>query len=218
MNKLLLLLAAAFGGMAPNLLDLGVSLTQGGNLPEWTYAIGLLIFGGLGAAVAAIWKETDLRKAFYLGIGLPAFIQLGVGSVSQQSPTDIARNIDSLLSLNPVAFAQPPSEPLPGRTLLVIPKGDRQNRQVVFSSPEGDRTKTVEITGESAQEVKVPDFASSFEIKQGEVTSEREKLPAEPNAQSKVEVKVEKKSWSGFLRAIGARDTSSQDLVVKPVE
>jgi hypothetical protein len=81
-----ILLAAAFGGISPNLLRMAVSLTgDKGELPQnASYWIGLLLFAFLGGAMSLIWSETEIRRAYYLG--LPSLLQVGVSSVTEKGP------------------------------------------------------------------------------------------------------------------------------------
>lgn len=86
-NKSKVALSAALGGIAPNLAVLSMRLL-GDVIPEYpsptraaAYGLGLLIMAGLGAGVATLWGETSFRKAFYLGFGLPAMLQLNVANL-----------------------------------------------------------------------------------------------------------------------------------------
>jgi hypothetical protein len=69
-----IILAGGLGGMAPTLFQIGSSLVAGkailGSIPG--VFLGSLVLAGLGAIAAWVYKETDLAKAFALGIGLPA--------------------------------------------------------------------------------------------------------------------------------------------------
>lgn len=70
------------GGLAPFLLNLAHTLTEASPTdgvtvtPSVGYFIGLVIFGVIGSFVAYAFKETDLKKAFFLGISAPAMISL----------------------------------------------------------------------------------------------------------------------------------------------
>jgi hypothetical protein len=113
-----IILAAAFGGISPNLLRMAVSLTgDKGELPlNGTYWIGLLLFGFLGGAMSLIWGETEIRRAYYLGLGLPSLLQVGVSSVTEKDgkrdqqqeerPADTPQNGASLWFFTPPAYAQ----------------------------------------------------------------------------------------------------------------
>ena len=89
-------LSAAFGGIAPNLFRVATELTGGKGLPEWSYVIGVLMFASIGAATALAFGENDSKKAFFLGLGLPALFQ----SAAQDVSTAAAR-----LQLTPVVYA-----------------------------------------------------------------------------------------------------------------
>lgn len=116
-NKTKIALSAALGGTAPNLAVLSARLL-GDVAPEYpslpraaAYGLGLLIMAGMGAGVATLWGETSFRKAFYLGFGLPAMLQLNIA------------NLDSIRKARE-AFEKPPSavsQPAPGQSRLDAP-------------------------------------------------------------------------------------------------
>jgi hypothetical protein len=77
--------AAALGGITPNLMGLAILLTkETAELPQYTYFLGLAIFALLGGAVCLFWREIDPKRAFYLGLGLPSIIQIGIGDISRK--------------------------------------------------------------------------------------------------------------------------------------
>ena len=85
-GHVLIALAAGIGGIAPNLVNLAQGFTgDAPYLPGFIYYVGVAIFFGLGASVALIFAETDHRKAFILGISLPALI----AAVQTQQPLKI---------------------------------------------------------------------------------------------------------------------------------
>ena len=106
--QLFVLLAAGVGGIAPNLVDLAQIWTgKAPWIPEPIYYVGLSIFFALGSAVAFIFSETDRRKAFFLGMSLPALVaaaqtQLGDRIQSEDVPIQEA----SLFQIIQTAYAQ----------------------------------------------------------------------------------------------------------------
>lgn len=109
------IVAAALGGIAPNLMNLAILLTSGRELPEFSYFLGLLIFLLMGGAVGFFWQETNLKRAFCLGISLPALIQVGIsdlsnGPVRELPSADVAAPVSSRagmpFSLTSTAMAQ----------------------------------------------------------------------------------------------------------------
>jgi hypothetical protein len=43
----------------------------------------------MGAAVALIWQEKNLKKVFYIGLGLPAFVQLSIARINNQKTAQL---------------------------------------------------------------------------------------------------------------------------------
>lgn len=127
------IVAAALGGIAPNMINLAILLTSDGELPEYTYYLGLLIFLLMGAAVGFFWQETNLKRAFCLGISLPALIQVGISDLSNQplqefQPADVVARVSNRpgmpFSLTSTAMAQPratesETRPIYGRKVLI---------------------------------------------------------------------------------------------------
>jgi hypothetical protein len=113
---LIAVIAAALGGISPNLMSLGIMLTTGeGELPQLTYVLGLLIFALLGGAVSFFWREIDPKRAFFLGLGLPSIIQIGINDLSNQTApeppptnliTPVSSRTDTLFSLTSTVMAQ----------------------------------------------------------------------------------------------------------------
>ncbi|NIV72361.1 MAG: hypothetical protein GWN16_09565, partial [Calditrichae bacterium] len=136
------MLSAAIGGISPNILRLAVSLMQeNAELPEASYLLGLAIFAVMGAVVALIWKETDLKRAFYLGIGLPAFIQMSAGELSYTTSMAINDKISehNLVEQEwvsePAFLIMPASLPQPGPRKLALRFNKFQSRfTVIFIS------------------------------------------------------------------------------------
>lgn len=79
-------LTAGFGGISPNLLQIAIDLTGKKEVGyvNTGYLIGLLLLAVLGAGVALIWGEKDLKRAYYLGLGLPSLIQVAIASATQK--------------------------------------------------------------------------------------------------------------------------------------
>lgn len=93
-KKAAIALTAGFGGISPNVLKIALALTGKNKVDasvDLGYGIGLLLFAILGAGVALIWRETDFRRAFYLGLGLPSLMQVGLtGATAHQDQATTA--------------------------------------------------------------------------------------------------------------------------------
>ena len=225
-NKSLVLLSASFGGISPNLFRLATTLTQeGGELPGLTYLIGLAIFAGMGLMVALIWGETDVKKAFYLGIGLPAFIQMSAVQNQLVNEEQLRRELESQ-SLIPIEHildqtdvmvlpAALPQET--GRKIIMTIDNFRQKTAMysfVFSNDSGDRTEEVKHRYQEDRltwTIPVPDWAESFQVKVRKSLSEP--IPLDPNEQRVAfRCSVTKGVWSGLMEAIGLGSERDLDI------
>jgi hypothetical protein len=86
-------LTAGFGGISPNLLRIAIDLTEKKEVAYIGigYVIGLLLFAIMGAGVAVIWGETDFKRAYYLGVGLPSLMQVAIATATQgQAPLPVS--------------------------------------------------------------------------------------------------------------------------------
>lgn len=158
--------AAALGGISPNLMNLAILLTNNGELPEYTYILGSLIFFLMGGAVGFVWQETNLKRAFCLGIGLPALIQVGIGDISHQQPQElppadvmapVSDGVSRSFSLTSPAMAQgeateSKNSPIYGRKVLLeidrrfLTQTFTRSRFAVFYSHHGqERPRCVQI-------------------------------------------------------------------------
>ena len=220
-EKFPILLAAAFGGISPNLLRLAVNLmNENPELPELTYLLGLAIFALMGAVVAWIWEETDFKKAFYLGIGLPAVIQMGAGEISKGGTTA------ALDILAPNQYAAVPAEDIADyRITTAAFFQDNEQRQlklslekywprctVVFSSSDSSLSREVIFPPRNMeQSLAVPDFAHEFYIEWRRNQSLKISIPASGD-NLHYHILTNKPMWSGLLVAIGLRSSDEVNI------
>lgn len=230
--KMPVLLSAAFGGVTPNLLRLAIGLTnETAELPGISYLLGLLIFAIVGALVALIWEETDLKKAFYLGLGLPAFIQVGMGEVSSSALTAV--NVDSSHRLVmeqpaagkqyrtvPTAFLQDTTAATPHvRKLRITLEKYWPRCVVIFSSPDSTLETILEFPeGQQTRTIDIPDFATGFQMQIRKSLSPVYPLPSDKSGVFAFRVSWKKGFWSGFWQAIGFKDGEELEVIVQPEE
>lgn len=223
-KKLPILLAAAFGGISPNLMRLALQLTQkNAELPEATYLLGLVIFAIMGAVIALIWEETDFKKAFYLGIGLPAFIQMGAGEIqmSQQLQQSILPPDQPAQSQ---LFNAPDNEELFHQALLLPQESSNRKLQITvnkidvkcFVIFESESKRSEEAYWSRAlskyQAFDVPDFATRFYVRISKTVSEPVQLPKLAGSAPKYLVSISKARWSGFFEALGFSMSSNYKI------
>ncbi len=104
-------LSAALGGVAPSLLKIALCL-NGGSRPDPPltpgYVVGLLLFAALGGTVALVWGERNLRKAFYLGVGLPSLVvalDFHLPPAPRDDKTAAGTKVGALYLFSPPAYA-----------------------------------------------------------------------------------------------------------------
>jgi hypothetical protein len=212
-KKLYPILAAAFGGISPNLLSLGIMLTgKQPEMPELTYILGLLIFAFMGAMMAIIWKEKDLKKAFYLGIGLPALIQTSISNISEEylhkpKYSSFAFFSQEALAQEPVAV-----EVRQDRKVKVISADNKVGTVTIIflSSDEKHQEKQPIRYGNT---INVPSYASWIKIMyKDSISAKQSLLPRSETGTTTLKVKVKKNPWSGFLKALGFKGISSYSI------
>src|SRR5438874_8134626 len=111
------ILAGAIGGVAPNVLRLIVNYSSPSPQPIIAapigYCLAIVGFAVLGAIVVWIFQETDLKRAFYVGIGLPSLLQVTTLQLAQSpNPHGVApppAGAQASISLVSSAYAQEPS-------------------------------------------------------------------------------------------------------------
>lgn len=104
------LVAGGLGGVFTSVYDKAGWLVAG-EAPMWTIGqwLGLLVFFGMGAGVAWLFEEPNRKKAFLLGLGLPAFLtvaQTSAGPAAHSDATALLPRIEAF----PFAYAQEPLE------------------------------------------------------------------------------------------------------------
>jgi hypothetical protein len=208
--------AAAFGGIATSLFGLAIDLTRGQPLPTPSFLLGLAILAFLGAMVAVFLGETNCKKAFFLGLGLPSLIQVGAARATQDPPAGPEK--DAMFSLLPVAHAAGKEVSVPGRTLKVRADGEAMAYEVVFSSGDGRREEKVAVPAAPGEKsLSVPDYASRFVVQVGSARSVNQPLPPRAGTVTVMKLNVRPKPWSGLKQSLGVQQAAGYDVVIEPV-
>ncbi len=99
-------LVGAFGGIAPNLIELIPKLLSN-VFPSLGTILALILLAIIGAVVVFIYKEKSLQKALVLGAGAPALLATLTANVVNPNHSGSASLLD--VSFFSVARAQVPS-------------------------------------------------------------------------------------------------------------
>lgn len=239
LKKVYSAVAGSFGGMFSSLIILASTLTrqpESVRVVPWvgTFALGLMVWAALGGAVAAIFKETKLKKAFLLGIGLPSLLQAHNIEEDRRKAesaieTPAQRSTFSLFATE--AYADPQegqsdarcqrSQP---RLLHLYGTEEEKGSRIVFYSTDRKLLQSTSlekfpVIGDS-RSVQVPAFADGFLIQSdpqtGRVDSNRNRInwATAPCADLRARVEIKSDPWSGFWFALGLTSRPTYDLVV----
>lgn len=237
-SKLATASAGGFGGVFPSLFILASTLTRS---PEtvsggpWvlTYLVGLALWAVLGGFIALVFKEVNLRKAFFLGLGLPSLLQAHNSALNKplpQKPVTVPPAVTLLLA--PVraepAYAQPPdagtgvpTATAESRTLRLYfaPRGPQD--RIVFFSQDHSAQQELRLSrfpeSNDSVRIEIPRFASGFLIRSEQVTSNALDLTQMPGAEPRARVEVEENPWSGFWFALGFTSKPSIEVTLVPL-
>jgi hypothetical protein len=233
----------AFGGIAPILLQLAIDLTQGRKRVEaigLSILVGMALYALLGGGLSLIWKETDLKKVFYIGLGLPSLLTIASAnvtapqlpsqpiaaptvSVPQQAPIPgrgepkaRVNRFEFFSAINSTVYAQ---TNIAARQLVVdlisqaVPTEITQSPLYIVFEPTGSNAPIQ--YGQAI--VSVPPTATSFRVEGATASSDSIGLSTIPGSTTRVRFGAEKRSWYGFLYSLGVKAAPYQ-LVQKSVE
>lgn len=206
--KAAIALTAGFGGISPNLLRIAIDLTGKKDIAylDLGYVIGLLLFALMGAGVALIWGETDFKRAYYLGIGLPSLMQMALATATQGPmppaafpvqavtvPAPPERSTSFSLFATPAFAETPPSrektEALAQATPNSAPTGFQKDRQLTLVLEDVPKGSELWFTSADGQVVSRVVLGTSSKSDEG----------------SRVDLKVPDFASSAFLRVDNSR-------------
>jgi len=205
--------AAGFGGTATSLFALAISLTKGEALPNPSFLLGIALLAFLGAMVAVLLDETNCKKAFFLGLGLPSLVQVGAANATRPAAEGAH---SAWLALLPVAHASDDEASILGRTLVLRTDG-RTAYDVIFTSGDGKREEKVAVPAAATEKnLAVPHYARRYVVQVGRARSASQPLSLNGGGETIVKVTLRDKTWSGLQRAVGIQPSADYDVMVEP--
>jgi len=189
------------------LLRIAIDLTsEKRHLPDISVSllVGMGLFGVLGCIVAAIWGETDLRKAFYIGFGLPSMITVATTTASSpnlHASGAFARSVIAATSI-------------PGRHLtIVLTEGVSREDLFAIFDKQTDKRILVPPGGPLA----VPEDANTVSFLTSSAESGPISLPSVADKATIITLRAEKNPWYGFAYALGISSLPSR-LIVQDIQ
>lgn len=209
--QLLIAVSAGVGGVAPSLVHLAQGFLKPiPEVPGPFYFVGVGIFFLLGALVAFSFAETNARKAFFLGIGLPALVAT---AQTQGIPKNIA------LSLIPSAYAQISDASPPNTRFSSItfkPAVECKGCELWFTDSDG-KVIAKEILGATPtpRQVIVPKEATAFGV--ADPKSNFRLVPVPKDSPGEIAVEFDRKysPLKDLRRGLGDYDLKAYDPNVK---
>jgi hypothetical protein len=204
------LVASAIGGISPYLVSLAKNLLTSKPSQHFSdfvsplFFVGLILLALIGAAVGFLLQETDIKKAFVLGISAPALISSTL-STAESSGKGLAIALPAPVT---TAYAQKaessgesPATQIPGRMVEInLQSPSPVNAQLLDAH--GNAVFTV-VLNKSVQ-IPVPASAEKIQFEVGDSRSKVYPLPAHTGERKAFDVNVTGVRNFGFAQALGA--------------
>jgi len=209
-SKLTIAMAAGTGGIAPSVVHLAQGFIKSSpDIPGVFFYIGLTIFFGLGALVALLFAETDPRKAFFLGVGLPALI----ATAQTQGPVKTVSLVSyAYAQVSPISPTAPRIQPMISFRSITDCKGC----EIWFADSDGKIiSKEVLNSPEKLSVIMVPVKASKFGV--SDPKSNFTLVPVPKHSKSDVIVEFDRKysPLNDLRRGLGDYDLKSYDTNIE---
>lgn len=217
--------AAGIGGSAPNLVNLAQGfISNPPSVPGLFFYIGVAIFFLLGAAVALIFSETDFRKAFFLGVSLPAFIAAAQSGPGPRLPIDGAKPVAGITLFIASAYAQPVAPPLGtqkaiSRSISVESHQPCVGCEIWFLNKAGrpiEKRYVPHLKGKLIFDV--PNDATQFGIWNDKINPQIWELPTGSPKDVVYEFSYEYNRWNDLKRGLGDYNVRPYDGTIRSLK
>jgi len=204
---IIIAMAAGFGGIAPNVFRLATDLQAGMPLPDLSYTVGVIMFFIMGAGVALAFGEDNAKKAFFLGLSLPAMFQSGASDVSAQA-------VAKLFS-GSVVYA---AEEAPEKRVIITYAPESPDFSFIFYGEKRGREERLLLDDiktsrrDRSSYLEVPSWATSFKVVI--LDSKQESVSYSIFKKKEWKVDITEKSFRGFKQSIGIKDPERWEITV----
>lgn len=236
----LAMVAGGAGGIFTSVYDKAWWLIEG-ETPTWSFGqlLGLCVFFVLGGGLAWLFEEGNRRKAFFLGLGLPAFLTAAqTHGAPPSGQVEVAPAAGQSSALPPgfasitTAYAQergeePGAEPPGEATTDGQPPAMEGKRMIIQSAADHPCPKgtlrfyaglpeigTIPLAS-CGEAIEVPAEATHFGITTLDANPNRFELREAEVAT--YELRYEYNFWTDFRAGLGARDLRAYDLLLSRV-
>lgn len=215
-SKSIIAIAAGTGGIAPSLVYLAQGfIKENLNVPGIIFFVGVAIFFILGAMVAIFFDEKEAKKAFFLGIGLPALIAT--------AQTQEQGKINKFTSINFISSAYAQESMAPSSATKKIQQelnlkysDDCKQCEIWFFDSKGEViAKKLLNSEEKSKNITVPKGASNFGIADPKSNFTLVPIPRNLNTDTTIEFERKYNPLKDFRRGLGNYDLKSYDAKIK---
>ena len=204
------LIASAIGGISPYLVSLAKSFLASKPSEHFSdfvsplFFLGLALLALIGAVVGFLLQESDLKKAFVLGISAPALIASTL-KTAESSGTGFAIALPDLVTTayaqKAESAAESPATQIPGRTVEInLQSPSPVNAQMLDARGNGVFTVVVN----KSTQIPVPASAEKIQFEVGGSRSAVYSLPTHSGERKAFNVSVRGVKSYGFVQAWGA--------------
>jgi hypothetical protein len=226
--KALSIIIAAVGGACPTLVTVANKLVlskPGQHISDFIYPslfLGMLLLAGLGTLVALVFQETDLKKAFVLGISAPALITSAVSS-AQNSATGPGTQLPTpITTANGQETPKPPVSPAPTNPVPANPVFGRY-ADITLTTPVPLHVEFLDASGnpvltavlEHSAKLPIPGFAQKIRFSVQNEQSPTYALPTNEGEIKPFVVNVTGQRTFGINQAFGAPPDITYQMSVK---
>lgn len=221
------LVAGGLGGVFTSVYDKAGWLVAG-EAPMWTIGqwLGLLVFFGMGAGVVWLFEEPNRKKAFLLGLGLPAFLTVAQTNAGPSSLADATALLPRTEAF-PTAHAQEPMEekpvepdsvpaqPVSARTITITTADGEPCPEGLLRFYEETRGLGETSLGGCEEPIEVPAGATHVGIVIPQANPNRFELVDGDAVE--YELRAEYSFWNDLRSGLGARNLRAYDVKLIPV-
>jgi hypothetical protein len=202
-------LAAGVGGVAPSLIHLAQGFIRPmPDVPGPFYFVGVAIFFALGALVAFVFAETNARKAFFLGIGLPALV--ATAQTQGVAKSVVAALVPSAHAQARVPVIRTPRPLTPSLTFK--PRTDCKGCELWFANSSGKIiSKQILASPLTTQKISLPKEATTFGIADPKSNFKLLRVPEESSTPIIVEFDRKYSPLKDLRRGLGDYDLKAYD-------
>ena len=210
--KPLPLAAAAIGGMSPYFVKLAKNLLAAGptqhisDLVSPAFFLGLAFIAIIGALVSLILQESDIKKAFVLGISGPALISTTLSTAENAGKgftLSIPSPIETAFAQTSQTLREPDAGPSSGRIIEVFNLRSSFPLTVAFFGANDIKLMESGIKADGFAQILVPDSAQRVQFQVEQDRTREYDLPTTSEEMKSFEVSVSGERQYGFLQALG---------------